>query len=198
MRKLSEETSKFLLLLWQPPALITASQPWGVCPSLSKELPWLPIKFCCQYKVAILACHHFNSQQQPSISTSLSTYRMSHTLWSSKKKLQKVRLKNIFLTQIWNFWSTLFYKFSVSSLQLSGICCLPVCNISPFWIQNPAQDLFRKVFSISQTQLNHSASIEHMCVCMCVYYIVYLIICVSVVCGTTLSFCSVKMNSQCC
>ena len=93
MWKLSEETSKFLLLLWQPPALITASQPWGVCPSLSKELCWLPIKFCCQYKVAILARHHFNSQQQPSLSASLSTYQVSHTLWSSKKKAPESKVK---------------------------------------------------------------------------------------------------------
>lgn len=83
-------------------------------------------------------------QQQPSLSTSLSTYRMSHTYpLILKEEAPESKVKNIFLTQIWNFWSTLFHKFSVSSLKLFGICCLPVRNISPFQIQNPAQDLFR-------------------------------------------------------
>ena len=104
----------------------------------------------------------------------------------------------------WKFiniiWKLLVNTVSVLSLHLSGIRCLPVCEISPLWIQNPAQhSFFWQAFS--QKWIDHSC--EHtVCVCVCVWErerereggVVYVCACVCVCVYSVLvhSFCSAK------
>ena len=53
-----------------------------------------------------------------------------------------------FLSSFWKFlniiWNLLFSVLSISSLHLSGICCLPVCEISSHSVrvENPAQNSY--------------------------------------------------------
>ena len=62
---------------------------------LLKELHWLPVKFCCQYKIATLAYHHFEGSLPPYLSSSLCTYEPSRSLRSSNEKLLKIPKRNL-------------------------------------------------------------------------------------------------------
>ena len=55
--------------------------------ALVKELHWLPVKFRCEYKIAVLAYHHFEGSLPPYLSASLCRYQTSRTLRSSNEKL---------------------------------------------------------------------------------------------------------------
>ena len=58
--------------------------------SLLKELHWLPVKFCCQYKIATLAYRHFERSLPPYLSPFLCTYEPFRSLRFSKEKLLKI------------------------------------------------------------------------------------------------------------
>ena len=62
---------------------------------LLKELHWLPVKFCCQYKITTLAYCHFKGSLPPYLSSSLCTYEPSRSLQSSKEKLLKIPKRNL-------------------------------------------------------------------------------------------------------
>ena len=62
---------------------------------LLKELHWLPVKFCCQYKIATLANRHFEGSLPPYLSSSLCTYKPSRFLRSSNEKLLKIPKRNL-------------------------------------------------------------------------------------------------------
>ena len=63
--------------------------------SLLNELHWLPVKFCCEYKIATLAYRHFDGTLPSYLSASLCTYQTSRTLRSSSEKLLKIRKRNL-------------------------------------------------------------------------------------------------------
>ena len=60
------------------------------------HIHWLPLSFRIQYKIAILAFHHFDNSLPPYLSQSLAIYQSSCTLHSSEKilKVPKRNLKN--------------------------------------------------------------------------------------------------------
>ena len=62
---------------------------------LLKELHWLPVKFCCQYKIVTLAYRHFERSLPPYLSPFLCTYEPSRSLRSSKEKLLKIPKRNL-------------------------------------------------------------------------------------------------------
>ena len=62
---------------------------------LLKELHWLPVKFCCQYKIATLAYRHFEGSLPPCLSSSLCTYELSCPLRSSNENLLKIPKRNL-------------------------------------------------------------------------------------------------------
>ena len=84
--------------------------------SLLTELHWLPVNSRCEYKTATFACRHFDSTLPSYLSASLCTHQASRTLRSPSEKLLKIEI----------FWW--------ASLRLSGIGCLPVCQISPLFL----------------------------------------------------------------
>ena len=55
-----------------------------------KELCWLPVKFCWQYKIATLAYRHFEGSLPPYLSSSLCTYEPSRSLRSSSENMLKI------------------------------------------------------------------------------------------------------------
>jgi len=62
---------------------------------LLKELYWLSVKYCIQYKFAMLAFHYFDGTLLPSMSSSLCIYQPSllfnrTTSQNSKDKLEKI------------------------------------------------------------------------------------------------------------
>ena len=68
---------------------------WPSSTPLLKELHWLPVKFCCQYKIATLAYRHFEGSFPPYLSSSLRTYELSWSLRSSNEKLLKIPKRNL-------------------------------------------------------------------------------------------------------
>ena len=62
---------------------------------LLKELHWLPVKFCCQYKTATLAYRQFEGSLPLYLSSSLCTYEPSRSLRYSKEKLLKIPKRNL-------------------------------------------------------------------------------------------------------
>ena len=62
---------------------------------LLMELHWLPVKFRCQYKTAVLAYRHFEGSLPPYLSSSLCTYEPSRSLRSSNEKLLKIPKRNL-------------------------------------------------------------------------------------------------------
>ena len=61
---------------------------------LLKELHWLPVKYRIQYKLTMLAFHHFDSTLPPYLS-SLCTYQPSRSLRSSTERLLKLPKTNL-------------------------------------------------------------------------------------------------------
>ena len=62
---------------------------------LLKELHWLPVKYCIQYKLTTLAFRHFAGTLLPYLSSSLSTYQPSRSLRSSTERLLKIPKTNL-------------------------------------------------------------------------------------------------------
>ena len=62
---------------------------------LLKELHWLPVKCCTQYKLTALAFHHFDSILLPYLPSSLCTYQPSRSLHSSTERLLKIPKTNL-------------------------------------------------------------------------------------------------------
>ena len=61
---------------------------------LFKELHWLPVKYCIQYKLATLAFRHFDGTPPPYLSSSLCTYQPSlRSLTERLLKIPKTNLK---------------------------------------------------------------------------------------------------------
>ena len=56
---------------------------------LLKELLWLTVKFCCQYKIATHAYRQIEGSLPPYLSSSLCTYELSHSLRSSNENCSK-------------------------------------------------------------------------------------------------------------
>ena len=65
-------------------------------------------------------------------------------------------------------WNVLVSVHSVSLLCMSIIHSLPVCEISPLSVQNPAQEAFCFILAFSQTLIDHSCD-KRLCVCLRVY-----------------------------
>ena len=61
---------------------------------LLKELHWLPVKYCIQYKLTTLAFRHFDGTLPPYLSSSLCTYQPSRFLRSSTERLLKIPKTN--------------------------------------------------------------------------------------------------------
>ncbi|MGB5557614.1 MAG: reverse transcriptase family protein, partial [Paracoccaceae bacterium] len=55
-----------------------------------RHLHWLPVKFRCQYKIAVLAYRHFEGTLPVYLSASLCTYQPSRSLRSANEKLLKI------------------------------------------------------------------------------------------------------------
>ena len=62
---------------------------------LLNELHWLPVKFCCEYKIATLAYRHFDGTLPSYLSASVCTYQTSRTLRLSNEKLLKIPKRNL-------------------------------------------------------------------------------------------------------
>ena len=62
---------------------------------LLKELHWLPVKYCIQYKLAMLVFRHFDSTLPPYLSSSLCTYQPSSSLRSFTERLLKIPKTNL-------------------------------------------------------------------------------------------------------
>ena len=60
-----------------------------ITPLLNK-LHWLPVKFRCEYKIAILAYRHFDGTLPTYLSAFFCTYQTSRGLWSLNEKLLKI------------------------------------------------------------------------------------------------------------
>ena len=62
---------------------------------LLKELHWLPVKYCIQYKLTTLIFRHFDGTLPPCLSSSLCTYQPSCSLCSSTERLLKIAKTNL-------------------------------------------------------------------------------------------------------
>ena len=62
---------------------------------LLKELHWLLVKYCTQYKLATLAFRHFDGTLPPHLSSSLCTYQPSRFFRSSTERLLKIPKTNL-------------------------------------------------------------------------------------------------------
>ena len=75
--------------------LVMKKRWWDHVTPLLKKLHWLPVKFCCQYKIATLSYRHFEGFLLPYLSSSLCTYKPSHSLQSSNEKLLEIPKQNL-------------------------------------------------------------------------------------------------------
>ena len=62
---------------------------------LLKELHWLPVKYCTQYKLTTLAFRHFDGTLPPYLPSSLCTYQPSRSLHSLTERLLKISITNL-------------------------------------------------------------------------------------------------------
>ena len=62
---------------------------------LLKELHWLPVKYCIQYKLTTLTFRRFHGTLPPYLSSSLCTYQPSRSLRSSTDRLLKISKTNL-------------------------------------------------------------------------------------------------------
>ena len=86
---------------------------------LLKELHWLPVKFCCQYKIATLAYRHFDRSYEP-----------SRSLRSSNEKLLKITKR-----KLRSFGQRSFsFMISTISLELTAGHSKKCTNIIPVQI----------------------------------------------------------------
>ena len=101
----------------------THSKEMEVTPySTLHKLHWLPVKFCCKYKMGTFASCHFNSTLQPYLSALLCSYQTPSTPQSSSKKLSKIQKQN----------SKPYGECSYSlTFRKYGIYCLPAWRIPP-------------------------------------------------------------------
>ena len=99
--------------------LMTKKGSWVHVTPLFKELHWLPIKFCCQYKIAILAYRHFEGSLPLYLSSSLCTYELSRFLQSSSEKLLKIPKQNLrsFRQCSFSFMATFIWNSLPSTLR---------------------------------------------------------------------------------
>ena len=130
------------------------------------KLHWLPVKFCCKYKMGTFASCHINSTLQPYLSALLCTYQTPSTPQSSSEKLLKIQKQNLKLYGECSY-SLTFHKY--------GIYCLPAWRIPPppphsIWVQSQVQELScldkPAHKSRSRWSILVSPDCVHVCTCM--------------------------------
>ena len=96
---------------------------------LLKELHWLPVKYCIQYKLTTLTFRRFHGTLPPYLSSSLCTYQP----WSAPFILRQKDCSK-FQKQT---WKPSVNALLVTMLWLSGTCCWPT------WEPLPASKLLK-------------------------------------------------------
>ena len=91
----AEQISRLQLIQNSAARLILKRRKRDHVTPLLKELHWLPVRFRCQYKIAVLAYRHFDGSLPPYLSVSLTTYQPSRTLRSLNEKLLKTPRFNL-------------------------------------------------------------------------------------------------------
>ena len=123
---------------------------------LLKKLPWLPVKFCCQYKIMILAYRHFKGSLPPYLSSSLCTYKPSCSLQSSKEKFQIIPKQNLK-----SFWGNFLL---VSWCLLFGTRYQLISEICQHYVSS---HLTSKPFCSPRLSRRCSSPDCRLCICIC-------------------------------
>ena len=84
-----------------------------------KELHWLPVKFCCQYKIVTLDYRHFERSLPPYLSSFLCTYEPFRCLRSTNEKLLKIPKRKLksFGQRSFNFMAPSFWNSLPATLR---------------------------------------------------------------------------------
>ena len=134
-----EQTGRLQISRFQNSAarLVLKKRDRDLIAPLLNELHWLPVQFLCEYKVA--AC-------VPSLRQNTAVLLLIAALHVSNKTISHIKQNYIKYhapcgPQARSFWKFLYVicnfcvsALSVSSFHLSGILCLLVYKISPFWM----------------------------------------------------------------
>ena len=122
---------------------------------------WLPVKSCCEYKIATFDFRHFDGTLPPYRSASLCTYQTSRTLWSSSEKLLKIPKNNLKSVGERSF------SFIASSVRYSLPCQFAGSPFPPSQYKAHAKLSFFKGLPTDLDGL--CFLVKRLCVCMCVY-----------------------------
>ena len=122
---------------------------------LLKELHWLPVKYCIQYKLATLAFRHFDGTLPPYLSSSLCTYLPSERLL----KIPKTNLKT-FSEHSFGYSAPTVWNSLPADLRYPGSPSLPTFKV------NLKTHFFRQAFWLICTC--QPLPVSYLCVCVCV------------------------------
>ena len=129
---------------------------------LLKELCWLPVKYCIQYKLATLAFRHFDGTLPPYLSSSLYTYQPLHSLCSSTESLLKIPKTNLktFSERSFGYIAPTVWNSLPADLRASP--SLPTLKV------NLKIHFFHQAFWLICTYQPLPVSYSCVCVCVCV------------------------------
>ena len=132
---------------------------------LLKELHWLPVKYCIQYKLATLTFRYFDGTLPPYLSPSFCTYQPLHSLRSSTERhlnIPKTNLKT-FSERSFGYVAPTVWNSLLANLRASP--SLPTFKV------NLKTHFFHQAFWLICTcqPLPVPYSYSCVCVCLCVH-----------------------------
>ena len=131
-----------------------------------KELHWLPVKYCIQYKLTMLAFRHFNSTLPPYLSSSLCTYQPSCSLRSLTERLLKIPKTNLKTFGEHSFCYIASTVWNLLPADLRASPSLPIFKVNlkmHFFCQ-----AFQLICTCQLLPVSYLGVHVHVCVCVCV------------------------------